>query len=988
MVTVLPAVASVHDIHLYTDSTPDYVSIEDFVATATGAWAEPEDQAIALWRWMTRGHLQASTTFEDGRPIWDPMEFYGSYPNTFCGYHAAFLTAFVDAMGGDWRHRYVELSDHTVCEVSWDAGASWHMFDASMVVYARRHDGAIASCSDIAAADQCALSALWGAAGPEPGHLYFYHAAPECVTNPPDPRHPELDYPSGYRKAADCPVEFVRTLRGGADSYIAGFEAQELYTHVRRGWVNRLHLHPGHVYTRYWRPLGAGAAYARLDAYGDDPNDSFYPANIRGNGRWEIRPDLRSANPRGGWYQLAGVVHRDHDGGQGPALRPAAGVAEAALVVKVDAANVLTSGQVYLAGLRGGGDAVTLEVSRDAGCTWVIVAQPAAGAFAGWHALDADVIGGVHELLVRVRLRPDATRLDCGVDDLRIEAVTQLNRMTLPRLQRGANQVRFASGLPQETLTLHPALQAGAEHGWAVSADSYAGLTASSDHLGYANAILMPTLAYTPGVVTWRIDTPTDVQGFTFGGSFIALNGGAGNQVRLRYSWDGVSFATAGTFDADSAPTWDGRLYASPASIPVGARSVWLQYDMRSSLPASGQSTGLQEALLQVHHAPQDPTAAPVAVTWCWTEHRTTGDVTRQHTHLVEGADEIWTIDVGGHRDPTMEWVRVELAGAGTVPGYDDGIDVGPGYGYDKVRITAGWEDDLALGRPYTVSRPASSTNPDTGGRELTDGVVIPPTAYAGAYFVQGQVAQWAGDAPLTVTVDLGAERQVRALRVTSHQPGTQFCHAGTITAYAVTDAGTAPLGVIQHDDIWSPPGDHLDWGYVRSEEFAGLPAEGRLAYGYWLVLAEPTTARAIRLDVLPLAGHGVGLSEIQVFSAATVADWPDREVDLGGGTTAVREEPRVASSSPARLLVAPNPANPGTTITYELAAGADVSLRVIDVRGRVVRTLVQGWRPAGTHRARWDGRDDAGRAVASGRYLAACAGGGKKMVGSVTVVR
>ena len=112
--TAIPAAASVHNIHLYTDSTPDYVSREDFLQTATGVWDDPQDQAIAIWRWMVRGHRQTHATREDERPLFDPIHFYNSYANTFCGYMAGFYTSFIDAEGGAWRHRYVELGDHSV----------------------------------------------------------------------------------------------------------------------------------------------------------------------------------------------------------------------------------------------------------------------------------------------------------------------------------------------------------------------------------------------------------------------------------------------------------------------------------------------------------------------------------------------------------------------------------------------------------------------------------------------------------------------------------------------------------------------------------------------------------------------------------------------------------------------------------------------------------------------------------------------------------
>jgi len=378
-----------------------------------------------------------------------------------------------------------------------------------------------------------------------------------------------------------------------------------------------------------------------------------------------------------------------------------------------------------------------------------------------------------------------------------------------------------------------------------------------------------------------------------------------------------------------------------------------------------------------------------VAVTWCWTEHRPDGDITRQHTQVVTGPEDGWDINVAGYRDPTMQWVRVGLAGMGQTEGYSDGTDVGPNHGYDKKKITSSWLNDIALHRPYTVSRPSVAGNPDTGGAELTNGVVLPPTTYATSSLVQGQVAYWEGDDPLTVIVDLGEEQLVQAIRVTSHQPDEYFAHAGTIEAFAITDDhSVSSVGVIQHDDVFSPPGDHLDWGYWRSEDFSELPAEGRLAHGYWLVLDEPTLATEIRLEVLPLAGYGVGLSEVQIFSEISVTDWPDRRIDLGGSLVSVSPEQGPTLWSSGTLKIFPNPANPGTTISYDLPRGTRVTLRVVDIRGRVVRTLVDGWRPAGSHRAFWDGRDVTGRFVASGHYLAVSEADGRRGVGSITLVR
>lgn len=980
---------SVHDIHLYTDSTPDYVSIEDFVATATSVWDDPEDQAIAFWRWVVRGRQQITPTREDGVPLWDPMQFFPSYPNTNCGYVASFMTAFAEEMGGDWRHRYVELSDHTVVELSWDAGATWHMFDTSMVVFARRHDGQIASCTDISQAHACALSSFWGDPGAEAGHYYLYHATPETMTNPPAPgQQGDLGYPSGYRKAADNPIPYARTLRNGADSYTHGLWIQEDWTHVRTGWRNRLHARPGHTYTRFWTELGGGSEYARLNGKGNDPNDGYFTNGIRGNGRWEIEPGFDAADPAAGWFALSGFVHRDQDGGAGPTLRPGSQVGQADAVLKVDSANVITSGRVYLAGARGSGDGMTFEVSRDAGCSWTTAATLPVGSFAGWYDLASGLVGGATELLVRVRIEPDATRLDCGLDEFRVEAVTSVNALTLPRLQRGANRVRFRSGLPRETLTLRPAMHSGAAHPFTGSADSWDLVTGRDDPGTYSSPVLVPSFAGVEGQVTWRFDTPTDITGATLGGAFITRTAGPGDFVALGYSWDGINFTTPATFDATDAPTYDARLFAPTGTAPAGRRSVWLRYTLESSTAPSATATGIQDALMTVQHEPHDGAFAPVEVTYAWTEHRTGGDVARTHTRVVNSELDTWEVHVGGFRDPTMDWVRVRLADGSSVEGYGDGIDVGPGAGYDKVKITGAWLDDVAFGAPYTVSRPSAALNPDTGGTELTDGVVIPPVDEKTTSRVQGQVAYWEGDAPVTVTVDLGTQQTIAALRVTSHQPDALFGHAGTITATAIggTGAETA-LGVIQHDDVWSPTGDHLDWGYGRVNNFPDLPAGARLAHGYWLVFDQPVSAEQVRLEVLPLAGRGVGLSEIQVFSQVSVTDWPDREVDLGDGVSA---SPLAESGPmvPARLSVFPNPANPGTHVAYELPRGGPVKVRIVDVRGRLVRVLAEGYRPAGSHRAFWDGRDAGGRAMASGVYLAVAEWAGGQAVGRLALVR
>lgn len=66
-----------------------------------------------------------------------------------------------------------------------------------------------------------------------------------------------------------------------------------------------------------------------------------------------------------------------------------------------------------------------------------------------------------------------------------------------------------------------------------------------------------------------------------------------------------------------------------------------------------------------------------------------------------------------------------------------------------------------------------------------------------------------------------------------------------------------------------------------------------------------------------------------------------------------------------------PNPFNPSTSFSYTLPLDKTVSVKIYDVNGRVVKTLVNNeFRTAGTHEVTWDGTNDAGQSVASGTYL------------------
>ncbi len=99
-------------------------------------------------------------------------------------------------------------------------------------------------------------------------------------------------------------------------------------------------------------------------------------------------------------------------------------------------------------------------------------------------------------------------------------------------------------------------------------------------------------------------------------------------------------------------------------------------------------------------------------------------------------------------------------------------------------------------------------------------------------------------------------------------------------------------------------------------------------------------------------------------------------EAVLGGGRHALRVTLEWVAPRQTRLLSNyPNPFNPETWIPFELSAASDVTVRIYDIGGKVMRRVDLGYRDAGYYTGRadaayWDGRNELGERVASGVYF------------------
>ena len=131
----------------------------------------------------------------------------------------------------------------------------------------------------------------------------------------------------------------------------------------------------------------------------------------------------------------------------------------------------------------------------------------------------------------------------------------------------------------------------------------------------------------------------------------------------------------------------------------------------------------------------------------------------------------------------------------------------------------------------------------------------------------------------------------------------------------------------------------------------------------------DPSLFRNRQINLLDTFGQGTQiLIRFRMFSDGSVNGWGWCIDNLS-----IQPGPTSTGDTPARFALEqnhPNPFNPRTDIRYALPTDGDVNLRVFDMRGRLVNTLVAGPQLAGRHSVTWDGTDQHGTRVASGIYL------------------
>ena len=228
-----------------------------------------------------------------------------------------------------------------------------------------------------------------------------------------------------------------------------------------------------------------------------------------------------------------------------------------------------------------------------------------------------------------------------------------------------------------------------------------------------------------------------------------------------------------------------------------------------------------------------------------------------------------------------------------------------------------------------------------------------------------------------------------------TRQMAAKFNYNGGVTVkYAkvfVHTLGTAGIivRVFDNDGADGMPGTQLaqlqfpaaqvvaGWNYIT------LPADITLADGdFYLAILETTGASQIGMDT---SGNGNSFKKISAnWEAITEGDVMIRAIVQYSTANDDGTTPAVSFNA----VNYPNPFNPETTIAFGVPTAGMTSLKVYNMKGQVVRTLVNGQMAAGNHSVVWNGTDDNGMAVSSGVYFYKFATGGKTVTNKMVLTK
>jgi len=292
---------------------------------------------------------------------------------------------------------------------------------------------------------------------------------------------------------------------------------------------------------------------------------------------------------------------------------------------------------------------------------------------------------------------------------------------------------------------------------------------------------------------------------------------------------------------------------------------------------------------------------------------------------------------------------------------FDKSLDGGVTWGSDSVIATqpGGWDFVVpgiyrCNGMPVTL---CDTTSPLAGNIYVVFSDQREGTDDTDVWFIRSTDGGQTWTAPVSPVQETGANHQF--FPWATIDPVTGFI-------YAVYYDRRYTVG--EYTDVWmalsTDGGD--SWIEYEISESSFLP-ESHIFFGDYI-------------NVAALDGHVYPIW--MRMDAGALSIW----------TALVDIHPSGGPEAPARRIVLrqnqPNPFNPQTRIDFVIPGAANATLKVYDLAGTHIATLIDRPLAAGPHFAQWDGRDGRGQRVSSGVYLYELQAGDQSVTRKMTLVK
>ncbi|MCX7048262.1 MAG: hypothetical protein NTX50_22605 [Candidatus Sumerlaeota bacterium] len=634
------SIGVVSHIKVLSDKVADVSSMEAWKHSFIKDNMTSAQQAVAIWKSVSMFRFQDNPSIEFLHEdcVSDAIKTFNVYGYGMCCCASANIECLARYCGMEARG--YGINNHSVPEVNYDG--AWHAFDASLVNYFPKPDGAVASMDEIVVAVKG-----WLDLHPE------YRDNGQKLTQ----FQKESGW-TGWRKGPELLAANPFYDAGGwwpakthgwystMQEYSGTNKTPFVYEYgYSQGYLVNVELRPGERLTRNWfnkglhvnsdlaankapgcmkEKVGEGSM-AYLKNYDDLTN-----ARI-GSGLLEYDVPLADGTFRSGALKAENLACKSEDAA-GPALHVKDAAQQGILEIRMPCSYVYLGGEAALNAVVGEGGKIRVFFSDNNGLDWKEVTSIEKS---GAEKID---LGKFVLRRYDYRLRFILSGKGTGLDSLRISNTIQCSQRALPTLVKGDNAITFTAGPSEGTITIE-GTSLGNAKGKNVSLADFNPELKNVEPQPYR-------VKGSPAEITFPISTPGDMARLRFGGFYRARDKGD--------KWDAqVSFDGGKTFrsvDTYAGPTQGSCKYTTVSDIPSGTREAKIRW-----IGEQRNTTCLFLARIDADYKQPNGGFRPVKVTYVWEE----GGIEKKDAHVAAKPEETYTIKCDSK--PEMKSIVLEL---------------------------------------------------------------------------------------------------------------------------------------------------------------------------------------------------------------------------------------------------------------------------------------------------------------------------------------